>query len=459
MGKLWGGRFEADMDPHMEQLNASIRFDRRLYAADIRGSQAYARALVGAGVLTAAEVEQIVAGLDEVLAEFQTDRFEYKPNDEDIHTAVERRLGEKIGPVAGKLHTGRSRNDQVATDTRLYLLWQIADLRSMVRDVQCALVMQAEDNIDVRMPGYTHLQPAQPILYSHWLLSTFWMLERDLQRLDGVEQRTSVLPLGASALAGNAFDVDCPGMAKELGFAGIAHNSLDAVSDRDFIAEFLFWAAMLGFHLSRLGEDLIIWTNPLFGFVEIAEAYSTGSSIMPQKRNPDSAELLRGKTGRLTGNLIALLTMLKGLPSSYDKDLQEDKEPLFDALDTLRLTLPVAAGLIATMRVNPERTEAALSDEMLATELADYLVDKGVPFRESHHVIGQVVRRAAETGHTLCSLSLADYQAIDVRFGPDLYDALDAQTAIDRRDVPCGTSTRAVKAQIEQARERIGPQE
>jgi argininosuccinate lyase len=448
MGKLWGGRFEADMDPHMEQLNASIGFDRRLYEADIRGSQAYARALIGAGVLTATEAEQIVAGLDEVLVEFQNDRFECKPSDEDIHTAVERRLGEKIGPIAGKLHTGRSRNDQIATDTRLYLLGQIADLRKMVRDVQRALMVQAEHNIEVRMPGYTHVQPAQPILYSHWLLSTFWMLERDLQRLDGVEQRTSVLPLGASALAGNAFDIDCVAMAQELGFADIAHNSLDAVSDRDFIAEFLFWAALLGIHLSRLGEDLIIWTNPLFGFVEIAEAYSTGSSIMPQKRNPDSAELLRGKTGRLTGSLIALLTMLKGLPSSYDKDLQEDKEPL-------RLTLPVAAGLIATMRVNAERTEAALSDEMLATELADYLVGKGVPFRESHHVIGRVVRRSVDQGLGLRDLSLADYQAIDARFGPDLYAALDAQTAIDRRDVPCGTSTRAVRAQIEQARKRL----
>jgi argininosuccinate lyase len=458
MGKLWGGRFEADIDPHMEQLNASIGFDRRLYEADIRGSQAYARALVGARVLSAGEAERIVAGLDEVLAEFRADRFEYGPNDEDIHTAVERRLGEKIGPLAGKLHTGRSRNDQVATDTRLYLLWQIADLRQMVRDVQRALVMQAEDNIDVRMPGYTHLQPAQPILYSHWLLSTFWMLERDLQRLDGVELRTSVLPLGASALAGNAFGVDCTAMAAELGFADVAHNSLDAVSDRDFVADFLYWAAMLGIHLSRLGEDLIIWSNPLFGFVEIAEAYSTGSSIMPQKRNPDSAELLRGKTGRLNGNLITLLTMLKGLPSSYDKDLQEDKEPLFDTLDTLRLTLPVAAGMVVTMRVNAERTEAALSDEMLATELADYLVGKGVPFRESHHVIGRVVRRTAETGCSLQSLSLADYQAIDARFGPDLYAALDAQTAIDRRDIPFGTATDAVRAQIEQAKKRVGLQ-
>jgi argininosuccinate lyase len=407
---------------------------------------------VSAGVLTADQAEQIVAGLDDVLAEFEAGAFHFEPNDEDIHTAVERRLGEQIGAIAGKLHTGRSRNDQVATDTRLYLLSQISELRAMVRDLQRALVEQAQEHLDVRMPGYTHVQPAQPILFSHWLLSFFWMLERDLGRLEGVEQRTSVLPLGASALAGNAFQVDCRAMAEELGFAEIALNSLDAVSDRDFVAEFLFWAAMLGTHLSRLGETLVLWTNPLFAFVEIAEAYSTGSSIMPQKRNADSAELLRGKTGRLTGNLVALLTVLKGLPSSYDKDLQEDKEPLFDTLDTLRLTLPVAAGLIATLTVHPDRMEAALSDEMLATELADYLVGKGVPFRESHHLVGQVVRRAAECDRTLSSLPLADYRAVDVRFGPDLHAALDTQTAIDRRDVPCGTATSAVRAQLQQAR-------
>ena len=452
MSKLWGGRFESDMDARMERLNNSIGFDRRMYDADIRGSQAYARALVGAGILAQEEAERIVAGLNQVLAEFDAGTFEVAPSDEDIHTAVERRLGEIVGLVAGKLHTGRSRNDQVATDTRLHLLAWIAPLRGRVIDLQRALVDRAEAHITVLMPGYTHLQPAQPILFSHWLMSLFWMLQRDLERLDGVEQRTSVLPLGASALAGNGFPVDVEAMARDLGFASVAQNSLDAVSDRDFVAEFLFWAALLGVHLSRLGEDLVIWSNPLFGFVEIDERYSTGSSIMPQKRNADAAELLRGKTGRLNGHLVTLLTVLKGIPSTYDKDLQEDKEPLFDALDTLELVLPVATGMVATLRVNADRMAAALSDDMLATELADYLVAKGVPFRESHHLVGQAVRRAEESGHTLCSLPLETYQEIDQRFEDSLYKALDMRRAVERRDVPCGTSTRAVRAQIEKAK-------
>jgi argininosuccinate lyase len=452
MGKLWGGRFEADMDALMEQLNASIGFDRRMYEADVRGSQAYARALVGAGVLTEGEAEQIVGGLEEVLGEFAAGTFEYAPSDEDIHTAVERRLAEIIGSVAGKLHTGRSRNDQVATDTRLHLLGWIPRMRQMVVSLQQTLVEQAEAQIEVMMPGYTHMQPAQPILFSHWLMSYFWMFHRDLERLEGIEQRTSVLPLGASALAGNGFPVDVEALARDLGFSEVARNSLDAVSDRDFIAEFLFWAALLGAHLSRLGEDLIVWSNPLYGFVEIDERYATGSSIMPQKRNPDAAELLRGKTGRLNGHLVALLTVLKGIPSAYDKDLQEDKEPLFDALDTLALTLPVAAGMMATVQVNAERMAAALSDDMLATELADYLVIKGLPFRESHHLVGQAVRRATESGHTLRSMPLKAYREIDARFEADLYEALDFRRAVERRDVPCGTSTRAVKAQIEKAR-------
>jgi argininosuccinate lyase len=307
------------------------------------------------------------------------------------------------------------------------------------------------------MPGYTHLQPAQPILFSHWLMSYFWMLQRDRERLESVEHRTSVLPLGASALAGNGFPVDVEALAHDLGFAEVAQNSLDAVSDRDYLVEFLFWAALLGAHLSRLGEDLVVWSNPLFGFVEIDERYSTGSSIMPQKRNADAAELLRGKTGRLNGHLMALLTVLKGIPSTYDKDLQEDKEPLFDALDTLALTLPVAAGMIASLQVHADRMATALNDELLATELADYLVVKGVPFRESHHLVGQAVRRAEESGHTLRSLPLGTYQEIDERFEDDLYKALDVRRAIERRDVPCGTSTRAVRAQIERAKALLSP--
>jgi argininosuccinate lyase len=297
------------------------------------------------------------------------------------------------------------------------------------------------------------MQPAQPVLFSHWLMSHFWMVQRDLERLDGVEIRTSVLPLGASALAGNAFPIDCHALAAELGFQDVAQNSIDAVSDRDYIAEFLFWAALLGTHLSRLAEALVVWSSPAYAFIQIDEAYSTGSSIMPQKRNPDAAELLRGKTGRLNGNLLSVLTMLKGLPSAYDKDLQEDKEPLFDAVDTLSLALPVAAGVIATLTVDGERMAEALSDDMLATELADYLVSKGVPFRESHHLVGQAVQAADRAqGTPLKALPLKAYREIDVRFGPDLYQALDVRRALARRNVPCGTAPEAVHAQVECAK-------
>jgi argininosuccinate lyase len=452
VGKLWGGRFQVEMDKVMERFNASITFDRRLYHADIRGSQAYAKALVGAGILTGHECQQILAGLAQVLQEFQSGAFVFVQGDEDIHTAVERRLGELIGPAAGKLHTGRSRNDQIATDTRLYLLEQIADLRDMLNALRRTIVEQAEAHIEVIMPGYTHLQPAQPVLFSHWLMSYFWMLQRDRERLEGVQERTSVLPLGASALAGNAFPVDCYAMARELGFPRVALNSIDAVSDRDFVAEFLFWAALLQAHLSRLAEDLIVWSSPQFGFVEIAEQYSTGSSIMPQKRNPDSAELLRGKTGRMNGHLVSILTLLKGIPSSYDKDLQEDKEPLFDAIDTLAMTLPVATGVVATLQIRDERIAAALSDDMLATELADYLVSKGLPFRQCHHLVGQAVLRATERADTLKTLPLEVYQKIDGHFGADLYATLGAQQAVERRRVPCGTAPQAVRAQIEQAK-------
>jgi argininosuccinate lyase len=452
MGKLWGGRFQGQTDLLMEQFQDSLSFDQRLYLADIRGSQAYAQALVGAGILTSTECQAIQNGLDQVLQQFESGRFAFAPGDEDIHTAVERRLTELIGPVAGKLHTGRSRNDQVATDTRLYLLDEIARLRLLLKEVQQAIVHQSTANLEVVMPGYTHLQPAQPVLFSHWLMSYFWMFQRDQERLSGVQQRTSVLPLGASALAGNAFPVDCPAMAEELGFGDVAQNSIDAVSDRDFVAEFCFWAALLQAHLSRLAEDLILWSSPAFGFIEMGEQYTTGSSIMPQKRNPDAAELLRGKTGRLNGHLISILTILKGLPSSYDKDLQEDKEPLFDAIDTLALALPITAGMIASLRIHADRMAAALTDDMLATELADYLVSKGVPFRQSHHMVGEAVRLAeAQRGQTLSTLPLEAYQAIDPRFGPDLYQVLDARRAVARRSVACGTAPQAVQAQIERA--------
>ena len=452
MSKLWGGRFAKEMDKLLEKLNASISFDQRMYAADIQGSIAYAHALEKVGILTADETQVIVDGLNAVLAEFDAGTFAFLPSDEDIHTAVERRLGELISAVAGKLHTGRSRNDQVATDMRLYLLARIPALREHLQGVQCAIVDKAEAHIDVIMPGYTHMQPAQPILFAHWLMAFFWMLQRDAGRLDDLTKRVSVMPLGGAALAGNTFGIDREALAEALGFDGISENSLDAVADRDFIAEFLFWAALLQTHLSRLAEDLILYASAEFGFVELDDAYSTGSSIMPQKKNPDPLELARGKTGRMVGNLVSLLTMLKGLPSAYDKDLQEDKEPLFDAVDTLEVELPVLAGVIATLRLHPERMASALRDDMLATELADYLVRKGVPFRRGHHLVGQVVRAALARGCGLRDLSREEYQAISPLFAADVSEVLDFRRAVERRDVVGGTATAAVRAQIARAR-------
>jgi argininosuccinate lyase len=439
----------------MKRFNDSISFDRRLYAADISGSIAYARAIAGAGLLSAEECTELVAGLEQVLTEFDAGTFEIKSGDEDIHTAVERRLEELVGPVAGKLHTGRSRNDQVATDLRLYLVDEAGALSEALAGLQAAIVEKAEAHLDVLMPGYTHLQQAQPLLFSHWLMSFFWKFQRDQERLTDVTERTSVLPLGAGALAGNPFEIDREALAAELGLASISKNSVDAVADRDFVAEFLAWAALVQVHLSNLAEDLIIWSSREFGFLQVDEAYATGSSLMPQKRNPDSLELMRGKSGRMIGHLTGLLATLKGLPSAYNKDLQEDKEALFDAIDTLALELPIAAGVIRTLQVNGARMTAALDDAMLATDLADYLVRKGVPFRQSHHLVGRAVARAEELGVALKEIDLAEYQAIHPAFSEEVYQVFDFARSVLARSVPGGTAPDAVRAQIDQAQETI----
>jgi argininosuccinate lyase len=454
--KLWGSRLQKKTDSLMESFNASIGFDRRLWGADIRGSMAYAQALERAGLVTTEERDELLRGLKMVRTEFAEGRFQVQPTDEDVHTAVERRLGELIGEVAGKLHTGRSRNDQAATDVRLYMLDKIASLRKALVNLQRAIIEKAEAHIEVIMPGYTHLQPAQPVLFSHWLLSYFWMLERDRQRLGELEQRTSILPLGSGALAGHALGIDRQFLAQQLGFTRLAENSMDAVSDRDHIIEFLAWAALLQVHLSHLAEDLITWSSAEFGFVELDDAYATGSSLMPQKKNPDSLELLRGKAGRLIGHLVALLTTVKGLPSTYNKDLQEDKEPLFDAMDTLGLALPVAAGVIATLKVHPQRMAEALDDGMLTTDLADYLVQHGVPFRRSHHLVGQVVRRALERGMPLRELPLEEFREVTEEFGEDVYQVFDFRRSVEARDSYGGTATQAVRQQLARARERLG---
>jgi argininosuccinate lyase len=449
---LWGGRFKTDTDERMGRFNDSISFDQRLYAADIQGSIAYAGALAQAGLISGQECDQIVAGLEQVRAEFEAGTFQIQPGDEDIHTAVERRLTDLIGPAAGKLHTGRSRNDQVTTDLRLYLLATAQDLHHALVELQSAVVDQAEAHLGVLMPGYTHLQQAQPVLFSHWLLSYFWKLQRDRQRLADALRRASALPLGAGALAGNPFAIDRDALASALGFSTVAENSIDAVNDRDYVVEFLAWATLLQTHLSGLAEDLILWSSREFGFVQVHDAFTTGSSLMPQKRNPDSLELMRGKSGRMAGNLVSLLTTLKGLPSAYNKDLQEDKEALFDAIDTLSIELPVAAAVIRTLAVHKARMAAALDDAMLATDLADYLVRKGVPFRQSHHLIGQAVLRAEQLRVTLQELDLVEYQSIHPGFDSDLYQVFDFQRSVTARAARGGTAPDAVRTQIAQAR-------
>lgn len=452
MTKLWGGRYRGPTDELMWAFNASIAFDKRLAAFDIKGSLAYAKALWRAGVLTGEEKDALASGLRQVADEFERCTFEIALTDEDIHTAVVRRLGELVGRVAGKLHTGRSRNDQVATDIRLYLMEELEAMNRALREAQRAIVSKAEAHLDVLMPGYTHLQPAQPVRFSHWLLSFFWMLERDRQRLLDVLKRASRCPLGAGALAGNAFGVDREALARELGFTGVNENSMDAVSDRDFILETLSWGAILGLHVSRLAEDLIIWSSAEFGFVLLDERYTTGSSIMPQKRNPDSVELVRAKVGRLTGNLVRMLVVAKGIPSTYDKDLQEDKEPLFDTLDTLAMVLPIAAGVIETLQVNEEAMRAALDDGMLATDLADYLARKGVPFREAHDLVGQAVLLSEKRGVKLRELDHVDFKGISSTFGSNLFDVLDFEASVEARSVTGGTALAAVRAQLEEAR-------
>ena len=455
MTQLWGGRFSGVNNALMRQFQDSISFDIRLWQADLDGSMAYARALARAGIITDEEADVLQDGLDEVRAEFAANRFSLQPGDEDIHTAVERRLKELVGDVAGKLHTGRSRNDQIAADTRLWLKRQITTLRVHLINLQKAILAQAEAHLDVIMPGYTHLQQAQPVRLSHWLLSYGWMLQRDRERLNDLTRRVDVLPLGSGALAGNPHGIDRRYLAAELGFANISANSMDAVGDRDYIVEFLSWAALAQTHLSRLAEDLIIYSSREFGFIELDDAYATGSSLMPQKKNPDSLELVRGKTGRVVGALTGLLTTLKGTPSTYNKDLQEDKEPLFDTIDTLSLTLPIAAGVVATLKVNESRIYDMMDSAMLATDLADYLVGKGMPFREAHHLVGQIVRQALTLDQPLYSFPLAAYQQFSPLFDHDVHTWLTFKRSADRRESPGGTGETAVRDQIKALRQLV----
>ncbi|KAJ2344527.1 argininosuccinate lyase [Coemansia erecta] len=451
--KLWGGRFSGATDPLMEAFNESIHFDRRMFAADIRGSQAYAKALLKQGILTEAEQQTLDTGLQAVQKEWESNTFELRSGDEDIHTANERRLGELVGAVAGKLHTGRSRNDQVATDMRLWLMGELSRLSVFLRELIGSLVQRAEADIDVLMPGYTHLQRAQPIRWSHLLLSYAFWFQQDAQRLEQFVPRVSQLPLGSGALAGNPFQVDREWLARDLGFASVAPNSLYGTSDRDFVAEFLFHASLIMVHISRLAEDLIIYSSAEFGFVKLADAYSTGSSLMPQKKNPDSLELLRGKSGRVFGAMSGFMMTYKGLPSTYNKDMQEDKEPMFDAVDTLAGSLQITAAVVATLKVNADRMKGSLTSDMLATDLAEYLVRKGVPFRETHHISGAAVKMAEDQGCQISDLSVPDLKTLHPKFEDDVLLTWNFERSVDNRSSIGGTSRQTVQAQIEQLKQ------
>jgi argininosuccinate lyase len=453
-GTLWGGRFQKGMAPEMAPLNRSLGVDGRLWPEDVRASVAWARALAGAGVLTEAERETIVDGLGRVADRIEADGLE-QAGEEDIHSVVERMLGEAVGSVAGKLHTGRSRNDQSATGVRMYGMRAADDLTAALLDLVRSLHGLAGRGVEEVMPGYTHLQQAQPIRVAQWALSHLFAFLRDVARVRAARASASVLPLGSGAIAGCPFPVDRDALRDELGFERVSENSLDAVSDRDWICDLTYAGAMIGVHLSRLGEDLVLLSSTEFGFVRLSDGYSTGSSLMPQKRNPDVAELARGKSGRLIGNLAAMLTLLKGLPTGYNRDLQEDKEALFDTVDTLLLTLPAVAGAVATAELRPDRMSEAMDSQLLATDLADYLVRRGVPFRDSHEVIGRLVRVAEERGVGLATLGYEDFHAAHEAFGEDVHDVFDWNRSVDARDVPGGTSERSVRAQLVDAAARI----
>ncbi|XP_005100441.1 argininosuccinate lyase [Aplysia californica] len=450
--KLWGGRFTGTVDPIMEKFNASIHYDKRMWKADIEGSQAYVLALEKAKLVTAEEREDIYEGLEKVKHEWEAGTFEIRPGDEDIHTANERRLKELIGSAGGKLHTGRSRNDQVAMDMRLWMTDAVKTLTRHICELVRVMVSRAEVEIDVLMPGYTHLQRAQPIRWSHWILSYAAMLQRDVQRLDQLRDRSSTLVLGSGALAGNPFDVDREFLRSELHLERISLNSLDAVSDRDFVAEFLFWASLLGVHLSRWAEDLVLYSSKEFSFVTLSDAYSTGSSLMPQKKNSDSLELIRGRAGRLYGRCTAFMMTLKGTPSTYNKDLQEDKEAMFESYDTLVAILQVATGVLSTLQIHKENMSKALSPDMLATDIAYYLVRKGLPFREAHGMAGLCVALAEKNGVQVSQLSHKDFHSVSPLFDEDITQVWDYNTSVEQYKAQGGTARPSVEGQITKLR-------
>ncbi len=451
--KPWGGRFSESTDAFVEEFTASVAFDRRMYAQDIAGSIAHARMLGSTGILAGSEVEAIVQGLEQIRGEIEAGGFAWSVAREDVHMNIEARLVEICGDVGKKLHTGRSRNDQVATDLRLYLRDGIDRLAGEIRRLQQGLLALAEPNCETIMPGFTHLQAAQPITLAHHLLAWFSMLQRDRERLRDCRARVNVSPLGSAALAGTTFPIDREQTMRELGFEAISLNSLDAVSDRDFVIEFCAAAALLAMHLSRMAEELVLWNSPQFGFIDLPDRFCTGSSIMPQKKNPDVPELVRGKAGRVNGNLVALLTLMKGQPLAYNKDNQEDKEPAFDTLDTVLASVRAFADMIPAMRPVPERMRAAAAaGYSTATDLADYLVRRGVPFRDAHEIVGKAVQAAIAANAGLEALPLEQLQALSPHIGADVFEVLTLEGSVQARSHPGGTAPDAARQAIRQAR-------
>ena len=447
--KAWAGRMAAPTHRLVDEFTSSFALDRRLYPYDIAGSIAHCEMLAAQRIIPRRDATRIIAGLRAIQVELDRGRFRALPSDEDVHMAIERRLIEKIGPAGGKLHTGRSRNDQVALDLRLYLRAEIDAIIDRLDALRGALGALGAREAETLMPGYTHLQPAQPVLFAHHLLAYAEMLERDAGRLRDCRKRLNILPLGSGALAGTTFPIDRARVGRTLGFDGVSHNSMDAVSDRDFAAEFLAAAALIGMHLSRFAEDVVLWASHEFGFVELPDAFATGSSMMPQKKNPDVLELIRGRTGRLYGNLLALLTTLKGLPLTYNRDLQEDKAPVFDSVDTLTGALTMLIELVPRLRPRRARMQAAATAGFtLATELADYLAAKGVPFRDAHGIVGRIVQHCIGAKARIEALSLDTLRTFSPRFGPDVRRRLSADAAVRRRRAPGGTAPRNVRAEL-----------
>jgi len=454
--KLWGGRFSKSTDAMVDDFNSSIRFDSRMYRQDIKGSMAHVKMLGKCGIISAENSALIYKTLEEILSDIEKGNVEFEIDAEDIHMNIEKILTERIGNVAKHLHTGRSRNDQVALDIRMYLKDEINEIRAMIKAFIEVLLHLAENNLTVIMPGYTHLQRAQPITFAHHIMAYVQMLLRDMDRLSDCYKRIDVMPLGSGALAGTTYPLDRAMVAEELGFGSITENSIDAVSDRDFAIELASCLSIFMMHLSRFSEEIVLWCSHEFSFIELDDAFSTGSSIMPQKKNPDIAELVRGKSGRVYGNLVALLTVMKALPLAYNKDMQEDKEAIFDSIDTVKMCLPVFTNMVKTMKVRPDKMlSAAKGGFTNATDIADYLVKKGIPFRVSHEITGKMVAYCIQYGKSIDELTLDEFKSFSDKFEPDVYEAISLETCVNERKLPGGPAVENVKKSILKAKSEL----